>query len=538
MPAQHGRRARAVSEPSQERQPIHRDAGADTTTSGRKRQARDRFWSAIGRSRLIDDHGETIDTLGIGTYDLRVFTDSSWPRALPGAGEREATTAATAHQLAREVGRWSWPEQAKPLLLILGSALTASLFTVGSVTLTGDRLLGLAALGVATGLGVAGRVRWTPIHSALAVFVGAQVLTTLLNAAAWPQGLKFVTVYALGFACFCLAAEWARGSERRHRFVAWWITVGAALGVVGTVVTMWANLTQQGAWGTGIAQGLFFDPKHPTLMFAAKATFGEWNLLSSFLLIPFALGLWLWRPDAEVRASPWRTASVAAVVFGLVFGCTRAAWLSMAGLITFWWWVRRPRWRQLVALGSMLALAFLLQAAALGGTSPLWFRMVEPVKAGYDVNMQGRLAISRATIPSWLDRPVEGHGAGSINRLSALVPAGGPTEKMWNGNLVLFVLHDSGLLGLAALLSLGVVVWRRGARAIRREAHGATPSLAVPLLAVGGALCFAYQFTHALWLMYPYVYLGLLTAATDHGSQEVSRCPGPPDVADACPPTA
>lgn len=185
----------------------------------------------------------------------------------------------------------------------------------------------------------------------------------------------------------------------------------------------------------------------------------------------------------------------------------------------------------------MLALAFLLQAAVLGGTSPLWFRVVEPIKAGYDVNMQGRLVISRATIPSWLTRPLGGHGAGSSNQLPALFP-GSEMERIWNSNLVLFVLHDSGLLGLAALLSLGGVVWRRGARAIRREAHGTTSSLAVPLLAVGGALCFTYQFAHGLWLMYPYVYLGLLTAATDHASQEVSRCPGPPDVADACPPTA
>jgi hypothetical protein len=47
-------------------------------------------------------------------------------------------------------------------VLILGSALAAPLFTVASLTLTGDRLLGLAALGVAIGLGIAGRLRWTP----------------------------------------------------------------------------------------------------------------------------------------------------------------------------------------------------------------------------------------------------------------------------------------------------------------------------------------------------------------------------------------
>lgn len=104
-----------------------------------------------------------------------------------------------------------------PLLVVLGSAFTAPLFTAGTLTLTGDRPLGLAALVVTTGLGVAALLRWTPIHTALAVFVGMQVLTSMLNAGVWPQGLKFVTVYVLGFACFCLAAEWARSAEGRNR---------------------------------------------------------------------------------------------------------------------------------------------------------------------------------------------------------------------------------------------------------------------------------------------------------------------------------
>ena len=46
--------------------------------------------------------------------------------------------------------------KAGPFLLILGSALTAPLFTVPGLTLTDDRRLDLAALGVATGLGILG----------------------------------------------------------------------------------------------------------------------------------------------------------------------------------------------------------------------------------------------------------------------------------------------------------------------------------------------------------------------------------------------
>ncbi len=504
--------------------------------------------------------------------------------------------------------RWSRLAQAGPLLLVLGSAFTAPLFTVGALTLTGDRLLGVAALVVATGFGVAARLRWTPIHTALAVFVGVQVLTSLLNAAVWPQGLKFVTVYVLGFACFCLAAEWARSAEGQRRFGTWWITIGACLGLTGTVAAVWANLSQKLVWGAGIVEVIWFGS--PKLAFAAKATFNEWNLFSTFLLIPLAVGLWRWPRDIHAR---WLTACLGAMVFGLVFGFTRAAWLSMAGIIAFWWWVRRPRGWQLAAVGAMLVLASLLQVAAtsrpvhsgaywptaqarqtpgtqLQGaallqrqlaiakskerriqtvaqqenrpltqlekqrleqlnddirrieraiqvleapfstraaladaftTSAIWARLVEPVKTGRDSNMMGRLAIGRVAIESWLRRPVVGHGVGSINRLAVVLPDGQRLQKVWNGNLVLFVLHDSGLVGLAALLGLAVAVWRRGAGAISRGADGATLSLAVPLLAVGGALCFAYQFTHGLWLMYPYVYLGLLTSATDDASSRL-----------------
>ncbi len=117
--------------------------------------------------------------------------------------------------------------QAGLLLLILGSAFTAPLFRVGKLTLTGDRLLGLLAFGVVAGLSAVHRLRWTPVHSALALFVGVQVLTTLVNAGPWPQGLKFVTIYVLGFACFCLAAELARSPEGRHGFVTRWIAIGA-----------------------------------------------------------------------------------------------------------------------------------------------------------------------------------------------------------------------------------------------------------------------------------------------------------------------
>ena len=113
-----------------------------------------------------------------------------------------------------------------------------------------------------------------------------------------------------------------------------------------------------------------------------------------------------------------------------------------------------------------------------------------------------------------------GHGAGSVNRVSIVYPEGGLTERTWNGNVVLFLLHDSGVLGLAALVGVLVVLVRRSRRALAFPRDEETAATLVPLLVSGAALCFAYQFTHGLWLMYPYVYLGFLTAVLETGADQ------------------
>ena len=404
------------------------------------------------------------------------------------------------------------------ILLAVGSGWPAPLGTAAGITLTGDRLLGLAALVLLVLRVLRRRIRWTPIHSALGVFVGTQVVTTALNAHAWPQGLKFVTVYLLGFACFAVAAEWTRSMQAQRWMVGCFLIVAAVAAIAGAATAHLSNFYRQPwygtPWQTGVAQVLFLKTPNERALFAPRISFGEWNLFSSFLLVPFTLGLWAWRRES---AGQWvLVAAVGAMVHGLVAGVTRAAWVAMIGIVALWWKLRRPRVRQMVGLGLLMATALLLQAVAFG-ISPVWYRFVDPW------SLRTRADISSLMLESWRERPVLGHGAGSSYRLSLVYSPSERIDHVWNGNLELFVLYDSGLLGLAALLGLFVALLARARRAIRAPTSPAVSALAGSLLIGVGALAIAYQFTHGLWLMYPYVVVGVLTAATEIGHDERSE---------------
>jgi O-antigen ligase len=284
-----------------------------------------------------------------------------------------------------------------------------------------------------------------------------------------------------------------------------WIAAAVAVSLVGTVLANLSNRYQRPLWGTHYAQVLLGDTPEPLLLFGPQIPLTEWNLFSSFLLVPFTVSLWLWRRDGGAQLG--RVAALTAMVFGIVTGITRAVWLSAAALVALWMWRKRPRLTQLATLASMVAAALLVQALCLGAT-PLFQRGLERH------TVTNRIAINRLSIDAWQARPLFGNGAGSVNRLPFSSREGG-SMKVWTGNIVLFVLHDSGGLGLATLLALAAAVCHRAWPALRREARAPAPSLVVPLVAAGATLAFAYQFTHALWLMYPYVYLGFLTAATE-----------------------
>jgi len=185
--------------------------------------------------------------------------------------------------------------------LIFGATWTLPQARSYGVTFTGDRLLGLVAVGALIVLALRHRLRWTGVHVALGVFLATQVFTSILNMKERPQGLKFSAIYLLGFACFALAAECSRRQADRRLSVGGWIVVGGIVSAVGTLATVMSQRSQQLLWGSNFAEWLASPDGGRIWVFAARGTFSEHNLFSSFLLVSFALGLWLWCRDRARR---------------------------------------------------------------------------------------------------------------------------------------------------------------------------------------------------------------------------------------------
>jgi len=273
--------------------------------------------------------------------------------------------------------------------------------------------------------------------------------------------------------------------------------VGAVGGLVASLLAIAANLLKTQLWGTTRLVGT----RSIVPVFSAHITFSEPNFLGGFLLIP--LTLFLWR-------SPESLPRLFALVTGIVYSCTRASWVGMGGILVACARMRPLSRRATLTVVCVIVLAFALLIAT-SDTSAFLQRTVMPLTVTRDNTMEYRVRISTAMLRSWLTRPLVGHGAGAGHLVTLPLPNGRTLQGVWAGNAEIHLLQNSGLLGLAAFLVLVGVVWR-GVRQAAHQRGAAWATLGTPLSIAGIFLLFSFQFTHALWLMYPYVYLGLLTA--------------------------
>jgi hypothetical protein len=378
-----------------------------------------------------------------------------------------------------------------------------------------------------------------PIAIALVVFVAVHVAASVLNAGRWPSALKFMNVYVLGLGVFLAVCQGLRSRQSFEMAVRTLVGVGVIASGWAGLAAIISNVAQRKVAG---AQPILYQDG--LAVYAGQAGLLEPNILGSFLLVPFALALWHWTDEAPSRF-PFRAAALA-IVSGLVASQTRAAWLCSAAIFLMWLWHRRPRLTAVIAVIGVAGLSVLVLQASLwvngsetpiskllpstikppwmkdGGTSTsvIHLRAIDPVVRGRDYNLRVRWLINEAVLNSWRGSGpagwLLGRGSGSTNEIEFVLDIDGTQTRlrqMWTGNAFIFNLHDAGIVGLAAFTALAAAVAYQLRRMLRRARRGREQGLCHAFIISALALLFAYQFTHALWQMSTYVFLGLVVVA-------------------------
>ncbi len=374
----------------------------------------------------------------------------------------------------------------------------------------------LAVVIVVPGLLSRRRPRASPALVALGGFVAFQFFSSVINRGAWPEGIKFSFIYLLGLSVICAVLMLVRDKDTVRWLLGLIVAVTAAEAVVSVLALLSSNLI-------GIPQP---EPIRHRGFPRAEGAMSEANLFASLLLVPFSVALWRWagRPYA---AKIWGAACLA-LSAGVIFALTRAVWIASIGVTWLSPLRRRPirasmRWF-LVSAGVMVGLLLVSDLVLRQGTldrTGLYDRLFTGALTGMDEPVDVRLVEAKAALASWAQSPWLGHGAGSGKTTKQTTKEHVGYDRRpyqrpnpWISNAVLFVLHDSGLVGLflfaSALCAAAYQWWRAKGMLGEEDAELDHEALGVGL----AATLLAWQVTHGLWQMYGYLFLGLLLASS------------------------
>ncbi len=215
-------------------------------------------------------------------------------------------------------------------------------------------------------------------------------------------------------------------------------------------------------WGSGNPQMRWY------------ATFYWPNPFAAFLLlvVPLAVVRFLHAP--RIRDALTHGLTAALLLVALVFTYSRGAWIVLGAVACFGVIILRPRrWSTVLARVVMLAALTGAVVAALPHTvgsvtapGTLVTRAASIVDRS-DYSIQGRLNFWRAGIAIFRDHPLVGTGPGTF----AIVHAAYQKDVRYYArdvhNFYIQIMTEMGLIGLGALLVLGVSIWTMWGRTLR-----------------------------------------------------------------------
>jgi len=328
----------------------------------------------------------------------------------------------------------------------------------------------------------------------LVAYAGANVFSTLLFAEERVRGLKLDVEIVVAGLTYVLVGALLRTKRDLERAVTalWVVTAGEA--AIGLLLAL-AYLGHATSYGVdNIATGL------P----AVYGTMWEPNVFGSFLLGNFFVLL------ADYIGHERRgryTLALVIILFGIAASLTRTVWLALAlGSALFFLRSRKGRGPSsgatfLVFGAVMLALVGLV----LGSATPLGARLLDIVNL-HSSSAAGRIEWFKEAVSEWTHNPLFGLGTGSWN-FGATPGAAHP----WLPSLFLLTLHDTGLVGLAALAWL---LWRFFAATIPAT-RGSNDLALLTLGSIVACLCLllAFQTTTGFWFAYIWIVMAVGTAA-------------------------
>ncbi|HET7873154.1 MAG TPA: O-antigen ligase family protein [Terriglobales bacterium] len=165
--------------------------------------------------------------------------------------------------------------------------------------------------------------------------------------------------------------------------------------------------------------------------------------------------------------------------------------------------------KRLVKAGAAILAAWLVVAPALVQIYKERLRSMTVSDVAEDDTVAGRLLINALALQDVLENPFIGTGTASFKITADTERMGEGFEGAWIGNSELRILHDTGALGLAVMLSFLYFLLRASVKLLKRGPHAELLALVL-----GGIVYFiAFQATEGSLLAFPWVHLGLIGCA-------------------------
>lgn len=408
---------------------------------------------------------------------------------------------------------WGWPRSGLLALFVAGMLSRYDAEVLGR-TVKAEHVAVLLVLGLLLSQVLLGKrgvvLTWAGAFALAWVLwnAGATALSPISISAA-PNHLFKLTLMVGAYLCVVNLVR--DEATLRWAFRAWLI-VGTLEAVWGIAAWMVYVLTRLNL-GIQMTRNLPVPVPYGTLL--------EGNIFTSHtmsLAVAYAT-LVLTRPGPRLFGPRlrWTDVGLAVTLLAVALGMSRGAWLGLAAalatalLITRRLAHRLSRRLVLVAVTFLLLLVILWLFVELAPKSiPLVDRLASFTRLEEEVTVVGRLAKYQAAFTSWLQRPLVGWGTGSM----AVLYAERGRRWAWISNLVLHLLLDTGVIGLALFGGFVLALFWRGARAARAAGPTFRRRMILGLIAGFVGLLVAYQSTEATWLVLPWIHAGLLAAAS------------------------